>query len=149
MTYIQHITLTTGHTTRQRREAVTDAAIFAVMDILDGALQGGIMAIPGRPGYLFSAAHVGRGLVSTIWRCPVEERVPVLTMGTVIHSRGAAPLWRMLHEDSSLPVATDPQAPPRAPWQADRLEIGALEWPEAMSWTGDFSRCLAWAWLEY
>jgi len=149
MTYIQHITLTTGHTTRQRREDVDDVAIAAVSDLIDGALQGGTMPVPGRPGYLFSAANAGRGLVATIWRGPFEGRVPVLTMGTAIRSRGAAPLWRMLHEDSSLPVATDPDNPPPAPWQADRLEVGALEWPDAMIWTGDFSRSLAFAWMEY
>ena len=50
---------------------------------------------------------------------------------------------------ATTPVVTDREKPPRTPWQADRIEAGALLHPDAIGWTGDFSRCLAWAWSEY
>lgn len=149
MTYIYHVTLNTGHGARQYRRDVGEAAIAALSDTLDGVLQGAHLPVPGQPDYLLNGRHSGHDLIATVWRVPWDKRAPILTCGTALKSRSASALWRMLHERPSLPLVTDPTRPPSAPWQADRIEAGALLDASPMTWTGDFSRCLAWAWHDY
>lgn len=45
-------------------------------------------------------------------------------------------------------LRTSPDQVPPEPWVAVRIEVGAAVMPEAMAWTGDLERCLAWAWIE-
>lgn len=147
--YIWHVTLNTGHGVRQHRSAISAAAIEALSDTLDGILQGGRMPVPGCGDYLVNGSHYGYDLIATVWRGPWDQRVPILTTATALRSRSAGSLWRLLHEQSTTPLATAAGACPAAPWQADRVEAGAVLHPDALRWTGDFSRCLAWAWSTY
>lgn len=149
MKYIYHVTLTTGHVAQQRRADIGDTAIEALSDTLDGILQGGRMPLPGFPGFFVNGTHHGHDLITTLWSGPWEAREPILTTATALKSRSAPALWRLMHDQATLPVVTDPTKPPKAPWQADRLEIGAITNTDALSWTGDFSRSLAWAWHDY
>jgi hypothetical protein len=149
MTYIWHVTLNSGHGTKQFRADISDEALAVLAVTLDGILQGARMDVPGCPGYLISGTHSGHDLITTIWRGPWDERVPVMTMATALRSRSAPALWELMHDQATAPLATRRDKPPAAPWQADRIEAGALLYQDAMDWTGDFSRCLAWAWAEY
>ena len=148
-TYIEHVTLTTGHNVRQFRSGVSQAALAAVTETLDGILEGAVMLVPGCPGYLVNGGHSGHGLWATVWHGPWPSKEPILTTATALKARSAPRLWRMLHDTATTPCATRREAVPPAPWLADRIEVGALEHPEAMEWTGDFARCLAWAWYEH
>lgn len=147
--YIWHVTLNSGHTAKQRRRDISDAAIAALSDTLDGILAGGRMPVPGFDGYLINGSHSGHDLIATIWAGPWERRAPILTTATALRSRSAPALWRLMHDQATLPLATDPERSPSAPWQADRIEIGAAVHPAAVAWTGDLSRCLAWTWQAY
>lgn len=149
MTYINHVTLNSGHMASQRREDVGEATIAALSDMLDGLLTGARLPVPGQPSYLLSATQTGHNLIVTLWRGPWERRQPILTTATALKSRSAPGLWRMLHETSSVPLATDPASPPSVPWTADRIELGALLDASPLAWTGDMARCLAWAWHSY
>lgn len=149
MTYIYHVTLNSGHVAHQRRSRVGDDAIAALQDTLDGVLQGAHMPIPGHDGYVVNGSHHGHDLIATVWRGPWDARVPILTTGTALKSRSAPGLWRLMIDQSTVPLAADRSNPPQTPWQADRVEIGALMNEDALRWTGDFSRCLAWAWHDY
>ncbi len=142
--YIHHVTLQTGHVARQSRAEVGDAAIAALSDLLDSALTGGRPAVPGFVTYAVTGAQQGRDLVATLWR----GDAPILTTAVALRSRSAPALWRLLHHGRD-DLATDPESPPPAPWCADRLEVGALLHREALAWTGDYARCLAWAWVAY
>jgi len=154
--YIHHVTLQTGHVARQYRRDVSDEAIEAVSALLDSVLTGGQPAVPGFPDFWVSGSHEGRVLVVTLWTGMRDEGIPILTSATCIKSRASPAAWRALHENAVVPYQTDPDNHPPAPWTADRLETGYLPMAEAAVqrgetslWTGDFARCLAWAWMEY
>lgn len=147
---MHHVTLMTGHVARQNRRDVSNEAVAAVSDLLDAAIQGGHPALPIDGGrWLLNATTQGRSLIATVWHGPWAARAPILTVGVALKSRVSAPLWRILHTNSAVPLATTAALAPPAPWIADRIEPGALLHPDAMSWTGDFSRTLGWAWMEY
>lgn len=148
--YLHHVTLLTGHVARQQRADIADAAVAAVSDLLDAALQGGHPALPIDGGaWLLNASAEGKSLIATVWRGPWATRIPIITIGVALKSRSAQRLWRVLHDRSQVPLATTAALPPPVPWIANRIEPGAMLHPEAMTWTGDFSRCLGWAWMEY
>lgn len=147
--YIHHVTLNTGHVARQRRDHISEEAVAALADTLDGILQGAHMPVPGFPGYLINGRHHMHDLIATVWHGPWDQRIPILTTATALKSRSAPALWRLLHDQSTVPLATSSDGVPPAPWQADRIEAGAALHPDALSWTGDLSRCLAWTWAEY
>lgn len=148
---LYHVTLMTGHVARQSRDDVSQDAIDVVAELLDGILQGAHLPLPV-PGYLVNGTHFGRDLIATVWRGPWVTRVPILTTGVGLRSRSAPRLWRELHahpEALPAPLATDVNAPPPVPWIADRIEAGALLHTDALAWTGDWARCLGWAWMDY
>ncbi|MDD3447361.1 MAG: hypothetical protein PHS60_18310, partial [Zavarzinia sp.] len=91
------------------------------------------------PGYKIAATAAGKGLLTTITAESPYGPAPIMTSAVCAHSRAAARLWRAIGGD---------KAPPAAPWVADRLEAGAALFPEALAWTGDLSRLIAWAYIE-
>lgn len=149
MTYIWHVTLNSGHALKQPRSAVGDDAIAALADMLDAVLAGGHPEVPGFKGYVVNGNYSGHDLISTLWAAPWSNRVPILTTAISLKSRSSPALWRMMHEQSTVALRTEADKPPAAPWLADRLEAGAVLHADALAWSGDFSRCLAWAWAEY
>jgi hypothetical protein len=74
--------------------------------------------------------------------------IPIISMGIAADDIDAAVVWRTLHHKEFLPYRTDPKCPPAAPWVADALYITATMAPDALLWTADLSRCLAWTWIE-
>ena len=147
--YLHHVTLISGHVTRQLRSGSTDLAVKTCGGLLDQALAGNHPALPFGDGvWLINATAANGFLIATLSRGPRETRIPILTIGVAPRSRASIALWRILHQDSFTPLATTAALPPPAPWLADRIEIGAGEYPEAMTWTGGFSRSIAWAWME-
>lgn len=154
--YIYHVTLQSGHVARQFRRDVSDAAIDAVSALLDSLLTGGKPAVPGQPDFWIDGAHQGRVLTVTLWTGMRDDGDPILSTVTCLKSRSSPHAWRLLHDTANIPYVTDPDNPPPAPWTADRLEAGylamaqgAIQRGESSLWTGDFTRCLAWAWMEY
>ncbi len=57
-------------------------------------------------------------------------------------------VWQALHRQPATPLMTTADEVPSAPFCAVRLEAGAVYFPDAMDWLGDFERSLAWAWLK-
>jgi hypothetical protein len=149
MSHIWHITLNTGHAVKQHRSSVSDGAVTSVSELFDGVLRGARLPVPGFNSYLFNATHSGRDLIITVWRGPWERRAPIVTIAVGLRSRSAPQLWRIMHGQSTVPLKTKLDELPRVPWVADRLEFGAAMNTDALEWTGDFSRCVAWAWMEY
>lgn len=154
--YIHHVTLQTGHVARQYRRDVSDEAVDAVSALLDSLLTGGQPAVPGQPEFWVSGVHEGKVLMVTLWTGMRDEGIPILTSVTCLKSRASPAAWRVIHDSATVPYVTDPTNPPPAPWTADRIETGFLPMAEAAVqrgetslWTGDFARCLAWAWMEY
>ena len=142
--YLVHITLSTGHAARYRREDTNDGTISVVAAMLDGLLQGGRIEMPGFVGHFVTGTHAGRNLVVTL----AAGAAPILTTAVCLRSRSSAGLWRLMH-DGPYKLVTDRERPVDAPWVADRIEPGAIEHMSAMRWTGAWARCLGWAWMEY
>lgn len=148
MTYLHHLTLVTGHVTRQRREDVEDAAVGRVQEMLDSALTGGRPEV--LPGHVLTAANEGaKNIIATVSACGIGDGtrdMPFVTMGVALRSRSAHRLWRAL---VGL-VDSDPAiSPPQAPWLAVHLWPTVALDPSALQWLVDFERCLGWAWMEY
>lgn len=143
--YLHHVTLTTGHVRRSSGDEVGDAVIASLHDFIAAMITGGRPAIPNFPGYTMTGTGEGKCLLGTVWR----GDAPVVTIGIAGRSTCGAKLWQILHQTLAAmpPLATAGQPCPPEPWCAARLEVGGILDHEAMTWVGDFERCLAWAWL--
>jgi len=143
--YIHHTTLNTGHDRRSYRHEVAGEIMPIMQDLLMRMLAGGQAALPVMEGVTVSGAAEGRCLTATVWS---NRTVPLVTIGVAGEPECGAELWRGLHEYTDQRLTTDPAAQPPLPWCAARLEAPAILHPGALTWLGDFERCLAWAWLE-
>lgn len=136
MQYLYHLTLSTGHMRKSYRNEVDDAALAVALATIDVALTGDRAEI-GIDGYEASASSQGQALIITAWRCAGDY--PLVTVGVARDSRSGAGLWRALQAEGR---------PPPAPWVAARIEQTASRDPEALTWLGDWERCIGWAWIE-
>jgi hypothetical protein len=139
--YLQHVTLSTGHSIPSPRSEVGDDVVQALRPLLQRALRGEHVPIPRVTGYTVSGAAFGRC-------CELRVRGPAglaLTIGVAAHSRCGARLWRELHHHRP-ELPTSPLDAPAEPWCADRIEPGYDA--AGAAWAADFSRCMAWTWIE-
>ena len=152
MTYLHHVTLTTGHVRRSTRDEIAEDVRPQIAALLAAALDGQEPVIPGAepPGCTLRVIDDG----TTRRCCTVEVLAPypeqtevIVTVGIAGHSRCGAALWRHLHDGHDDLVTAGEPCPPE-PWCAVRLEVGLALYPEAAEWLGDLERCLAWAWLD-
>jgi hypothetical protein len=146
MTYIHHVTLTTGHVRQILPDEVSDEAVAAVLTLIERATAGNeTVPLPALPGYSLGAQASSKCLVVTVWADgPPSECI--CTIGIAAHSRCGAGLWRALHTWGTAPVVTDPDRCPPEPWVAAALDGAIVQHMDATEWLGDFERCLAWAW---
>lgn len=143
MTYIRHLTINTNHV-RDTPSDDVPADIRAILHpLIDRALTGERVPVPGFPGYTFSGGEAGRCIALTVW----ADAVPLVTFGIAPRSRCDATLWQRLGQTAAAEGVTMP-AVPQAPWVAVLLHAGAALYPDALDWLGDFERCCAWAWVE-
>lgn len=149
MTYIRHITLTTGDTRDSHREEISDEALAVCRGLIDRIMAGEVSEpapIPGFAGYSLSGRASSRCLVATVWADGPPSEI-VATIGIAAHSKCGASLWRELHRWGQTPVVTGPHHCPPEPWVAAALDAGIVRHMDAAHWLGDFERCLAWAWV--
>lgn len=149
--WLEHVTLTTGHSRRSYADEVSDAALVLCRELvaqLDGDPTK-LVPIPRTGWSLTGVSKAGRCLTVSIVRRPSE---PIVMMSVAAHSKCGASAWRELHryaDEWRLPYVTDPRRPPPEPWCAALLDTAApAESPEGLMMLGDFERCLAWAFLE-
>ncbi|WJQ03216.1 hypothetical protein QT236_14435 [Geobacillus stearothermophilus] len=141
MRHINHITLNTGHARKTLPNEVNKSIYFILRRMRKEIFSSsGTEIIDGYTAK--GTEEKGNGALITVYD---RHSVPVITIGIAKHNHST--IWKLLHQTTTMPLQTDPTSPPEAPYVADRLEIGALMNMEAMSWTGDFSRCMAWMYL--
>lgn len=156
--YIEHLTLTTGHSRRCWREEVADNVLELLRPLIDQAVRpsiktGRYVPLPNvvSPRCTITATTGrGRALLVTIWAPPVQggtAPTPLVTLGVAPTSLAGAELWRQMVPGGGEEQMPRPAAP-AVPWCAVQMHDSAALWPEAMSWLGDFERCLAWAWVD-
>lgn len=154
--YLEHLTLLTGDTRRSWREDVPDDVLDLLRPLLDRAIAtGGHVPLPDvvSPRCTITAvAARARALLVTVWGPPAVYGVPasptpLVTIGVAPTSLASAELWRRMAPGGGEEQLPQPDAP-SVPWLAVKLHDTATLWPEALSWLGDFERCLAWAWVR-
>lgn len=147
--YIEHVTLTTGHTRRSWRHEIAPDILPALRPLIEAAREPEhCVPVPGiEPRLALRIEDTRRCALVTVQL--YDDHVPILTMAIAAHSRCGQQLWELLHETARLPLATDIDQCPPEPWCAVRLEHGAALLPrEALMALGDFERCVAWAWMQ-
>lgn len=149
MTYIRHVTLTTGHTRDSQQGEVSEKAIAVCQDLIKAVMADPhTCPIPGPPGYSLGGRATSKScLAATVW-ADGPPSVCIATIGVALHSRCGAVLWRELHRSGDAPVITDPERCPPEPWVAAALNTRITAHMDATEWLGDFERVLAWAFLR-
>lgn len=143
---LSHCTANSGHVRVSPRSEVSDDTVDRLVTAIRRARRGRTN-IPFEGGDVGLQVSVeGRCLLATVWR----GTAPILTVGVAAQNDAtSAHIWRLLYESAVPPLEVTVPTEPRGAWCLDRIEIGASrETPAAMTMTGDFARCLAWAWIE-
>jgi hypothetical protein len=139
-TYLNHITLDTGHTRRAPRDEVAPETLQFIGEHLRRAVATGSDPIPDLP-YDLRASASPPFLLGTI----MDGSAPILTFGVAPRARGAARLWAMLIEGRG--YAAEAAQPPPAPWCAVRFDLPHLL-PKISTWAAAYESRVAWAWIE-
>lgn len=154
--YIEHITLTTGHTRRSSRAEVTDAALAVVSRWLQRAIETGTaqpLPVPALSHYSAVALLAAGALVVTIYgpigphthgQPHTGQTTPLITLGVAQRSRHGGDLWGTLVATFG---ATEGARRPTEPWCAVALHPAMGAFSGAPHWLGDLERCIAWAWI--
>lgn len=149
---LSFITLTTGDVQETSRREVTDQALTYSSHLLEQALENVPVKLFSEPEdpLLLEAEADGPALWARIFASNGSGQLPLVTLGVLARDPDKTALWRNLHQASAgmpLPIVTDPQWPPKAPWLGARVEPTAALCFDALPMLADFERCLAWAWL--
>lgn len=156
MSYIGHITLATGHTSRIKRGDVSGETLARVAPWLAALVESGQPAplpVSGLADYTGHASVVDGALIVTISGVattagPMAGKTPpLITMGVAKRSRQGAALWPLL-TGPVMPPAKPGLQRPGEPWCGVAIWPTIALHPEALEWLGDLERCIAWAWLE-
>ncbi|QIG80090.1 hypothetical protein [Stakelama tenebrarum] len=145
MTYLNHLTLNTGHLRRSYRSEVNPSALAHTRDLLADAIEaGGDIAMPV-DRYRLHVEPFGsrRAALCTVSRAAA----PIMSMG--VAARPARALWgQLIAMRHRLQLDGPELAEPDAPWCAALLLPPSDDDHGAMAWLGDLERCAAWAWIE-
>lgn len=145
--YINHITLSTGHTARTSRADVTDDTITALRPWLKAAMDYvDPYQLPGplgaRDGFVMAASVTHGGLICHVGQI---DDGPLVTFGIAERSRQSGELWAWLCAQYG---SREALAAPATPWCAVALRPAYMLQHGVSAWIGDFERCIAWTWLE-
>lgn len=154
MTYITHITLATGHTSRIQKGDVageTAARVGPWLAALVASGQPMPLPVSSLSEYTALAVMLDGALIVTISGPPVKtgpmsgKAPPLVTVGLAKKSRHAH-LWSLLTGPVMPPVAAGIKCP-STPWCAVAIHPTIAMHTSALEWLGDFERCIAWAWV--
>jgi hypothetical protein len=154
MAYLNHITLSTGHTRRSPRAEVANDTIKILQLWLKAAIAHGDddYPLPGplgdRDGFVAGARVQDGALICSIgqMRSGQVRSGPMVTFGVAARSRQSGELWALMCAQYGSAAAL---IAPSTPWCAVALHPEFMRQAGGMSeWVGDFERCAAWAWVE-
>lgn len=154
--YLNHITLSTGHTRRSNRDEVSGETMARVAPWLAALVDAGNqmrLPVASLADYSGHAAVMDGGLIVTIsGPAPSDgpmagKAPPLVSMGVARRSRHGAALWPLM-TGPVMPTALPGLQQPDEPWAAVAIWPTMAMYPDAALWLGDFERCIAWAWLE-
>ena len=141
--YINHLTISTGHSRRSPRAEVGDDTLTWLVPWLRKAVALGTpqpLPVAALARYSLLAQVEDGALLATLYAGP---DAPLVTIGVAQRSRQAATLWNKMITAFGAPGLERPAEP----WCAVALHAALLDHPGAGEWLGDFERCIAWAWI--
>ena len=150
--YINHITITSGHIARTSRSDVSDEVLAIVSPWLKKIInteEKYPLPVAELSNYSAIAYVIEGGLLMTVYGSfsdgsSTDGTVPLVTFGVAHKSRQSEPLWAMMlanfEHDQNIKQ-------PSTPWCAVAIHSTIILHPDALSWIGDFERCVAWAWI--
>ena len=164
MTFIQHVTLNTGHNKPYNRFECRPETINKAKCLINNALEAGVpISMPeGELAHLaFSCVAEGRKLVVTVYgpmgphtkgkpfRYTGKNGAPLAICGIAPKSKDAK-LWSAMMETYTLVYNKPPECKdrPSAPWLAAIVTPLSMQFMEAIPVLADFERCMAWAWID-
>lgn len=156
MNYLNHITLSTGHTRRSPRSEVSGETLARVGPWLAALVESGqpaALPVSSLAEYSGHASVFDGGLIVTIsGPAPASgpmagKAPPLVSMGVAQRSRHGAALWPLM-TGPVMPPARPGLQRPAEPWAAVAIWTTIALHPDAVEWLGDLERCIAWAWLE-
>ncbi len=145
--YIEHLTLTTGHTLPRRRGEVGDDILAIMVPWLRDAIAAGEpVTIPAVDGCQALALVDNGALVVTVYgpKPDIGPSIPLVSFGVCARSRAAPMLWSAL---TAMPGVVAGIKQPAVPWCAVVLHPTLIMYPQASEWLGDFEHVIAWAWV--
>jgi hypothetical protein len=161
MTFIQHVTLNTGHNHPSNRFECRPETIKACKGLIEFALsEMAPVSFPvGEWAHLrFVCVPDGRKLVVTIYApaAPHEAGkpyngdnvMPLITCGIAPKSKDIG-LWQQLAVMyQQVYKQTSTAVRPQAPWLATVIFPTGELYVQSLGLLADFCRCMAWAWVE-
>lgn len=150
MTYLNHITLSTGHTRCSDRAEVSGETLARVGPWLAALVESGQPAplpVSGLANYTGHASVMDGALIVTISGPMTGKAPPLVSLGVAKRSRHGAVLWPLMTGPVMPPTKPGIQRPGE-PWAAVAIWPTVALFPDAVGWLGDLERCIAWAWLE-
>lgn len=152
--YLDHITLTTGHSRKSARAEVPLQALHAASSVIHQAqATDAVIPLPsGLSDYGIRASAKGNALRVTVFALNTAstdllkqvDAIPLVTFGVGHDNRDGIALWNdLIAEYGAHPSVRYPYHM----WCAAVLHLGVITDPEAAMWIGDFERCAAWAWI--
>lgn len=163
-TFIQHVTLNTGHNKPYNRFECRPETIKGAKALISAALEQDLpLSMPsGELAHLaFACVAEGRKLTITVFapmgphtkgqpfRYNGKNGAPIAICGIAPKSKDAK-LWDMLLDTYSTvyPSETIACERPQASWLGVIVTPLVQQFPESLTVLADFERCMAWAWLE-
>lgn len=147
MSYIKHLTITTGSVQHSERGDVPPDMLAALAPWLAGAIDSGAIATLPAPFAPYGARGLVRQgcLMVTVHtpRVGSGPQLPLVTSGVARDAEQGAALWPLLLQGAKQGAGLHP---PAAPWCAVHRHP-AYAHIDDPAWLGDLERAVAWAWL--
>lgn len=152
---LYHVTLTTGHARSSPRSECNTQFINELKSIVMACERDGTAEFPSPTGLMqltrIADDDPSSGEVA-IWSMSEPGGPSLATIVVAMTQVAGASVWRTLHthHGEPLPLATQSDDPPPAPWLGAILHLAALlpSAHPAIAWMGGAERCIAWAWIE-
>ncbi len=139
--YINHITINTGHCRKSYPHEVGKDLYFILYKIFRNAqAPEGCDIMDGNYNVKITADTIG--YLVTLFGYKEGNKIPIITSACSKVDKGR--LWDMMFTTQASALPEIRPAMPPLPYIADRIEASSNIFPEAMIWTGDFSRCMGW-----
>lgn len=154
--YLNHITLSTGHTTRIQQGDVSGETLARVgpwLAVLVESGQPAPLPVSSLADYSAHAAVLDGALIVTISGPPpldgpmAGKAPPLVSIGVANRSRHGTVLWPLM-TGPVMPKAKPGLQRPGEPWCAVAIWPTLALYPAATQWLGDLERCIAWAWID-